>query len=381
VKITARQPATRKRLHGQSAIRGPKIRLMVGHCIYTVPDNLCPGNALLHRREHYLPRGLGEFKGDLRLQMVICNDCNAHFGKLEDVLLHDSPEAFFRQMLGKFGRSGRGRKKDIFYEPTAGITPLSIIAKQSGHEHPMLWELMSATSVALMKQLVFKDDDGKYFHLPFRAASFSLSGVEKLLAAAIPALKNPRLVVYLANDLEAQQIEDICKKFLKAKPSIRDLTTGDELACEMWAPISIPYMRAIAKIAFHFFLTWFPQFSGEEREFDGIKRFIYRGGEDYAQFVSPLKEPFAKLPAGRRLKMWGHLISCQYDYQTVEARIQFFAGPLQEQPIVWSVKVGKSPSRVIASGYKCLHFRYYKTKTDGYDGEIVELDPSLIQMG
>lgn len=196
---------------------------MTSHCIYTVPSSLCKGEAPLHRREHYLPRGLGEFKGDSRLQMVICKDCNARFGKLEDVLLHDSPEAFFRQMLGTFGRS-RGRRKDIFYEPTAGIPPLSIIAKQPGYEDPLLWELMSATTVAAMKQLVFKDDEGRYFNLPFRSENFSLSELEKLLAGARPALKNPKLVTYFVNDHEAQLVEEVCKKFIKGETSVSDAT-------------------------------------------------------------------------------------------------------------------------------------------------------------
>lgn len=109
--------------------------------------------------------------------MVICTHCNTRFAKLEDVFPHDSPEAFFREMLGKFGRTTGGRKKDIFCEPTAGVSPLSIIAKQPGSEHPMLWELVSATSVTPMKQLIFKDEDGKHFYLPFRADKFLLSSI------------------------------------------------------------------------------------------------------------------------------------------------------------------------------------------------------------
>ena len=51
---------------------------------------------------------------------------------------------------------------------------------------------------------------------------------------------------------------------------------------------------------------------------------------------------------------------------------------MQVQPIVWRVKIGKSPSRLRAGGYKRLHFRYYEEKTEGYDGQIVELDRSVI---
>ena len=213
-------------------------------CVYTTPEGLCNGESPLDPREHYFSRGLGEFKGDSRLGNVICTACNKRFGKLEDVLLHDSPEAFFREMLGKFGRSNRGRKKDIFYEPTAGVSPLSILAKQPGVDHPMLWHLMSATHIAAMKQVIFKDEDGKYFHLPFRADKFTEAEVKKLLAGARPPLNKPTLVGYLANDDEAKQIEDVCKEFIKGKTAISDLTVGDELDCTMWAPISIPYMRS-----------------------------------------------------------------------------------------------------------------------------------------
>ena len=73
-------------------------------CIYTYPAGLCPGTAPLSKKEHYLPRGLGNFKHDDRLANKICNDCQVRFSKLEDLLLHNSPEAFFREMVGQVGR-------------------------------------------------------------------------------------------------------------------------------------------------------------------------------------------------------------------------------------------------------------------------------------
>ena len=181
-------------------------------CVYTNPEGLCNGNSPLDPREHYVSRGLGEFKGDSRLSDAICTACNKRFGKLEDVFLHDSPEAFFREMLGRFGRSNRGRKKDIFYEPTAGVSPLSIIGKQPGFDHPMLWELISATQVAAMKQVIFKDQDGKYFHLPFRVDKFTEADVKKLLDGARPPLNKPALVGFLAETMKKQNRSSTCAK-------------------------------------------------------------------------------------------------------------------------------------------------------------------------
>jgi hypothetical protein len=39
------------------------------------------------------------------------------------------------------------------------------------------------------------------------------------------------------------------------------------------------YFRTIAKIAFHYFLQYFEHYSGNEKEFEGIKTFIMQGGK------------------------------------------------------------------------------------------------------
>jgi hypothetical protein len=59
-------------------------------------------------------------------------------------------------------------------------------------------------------------------------------------------------------------------------------------------------------------------------------------------FVEQLKNPNVLA------KHWCHLLSAHYDYNTVEARMQFFAGP-KLRPIVWQVALGASPSRVVGT--------------------------------
>jgi hypothetical protein len=48
------------------------------------------------------------------------------------------------------------------------------------------------------------------------------------------------------------------------------------------------------------------------------------------RFVQSIKQPFlyALKAPGAFMKQWSHVLSAQYDYSTVEARMQFFAGPL-----------------------------------------------------
>jgi hypothetical protein len=138
-----------------------------GPCIYTTPAGLCSGAFPLHPKEHYLPAGLGNFKNDIRLKDFICTNCQKIFGALEDVFLHNSPEAFFRFITGKRGRKTH-RKKDIFYEPTAGIAPLTIKGLQPGSSYPVLWQMLGVGEAKQMKQVVFKDKRGDFHHLPYR---------------------------------------------------------------------------------------------------------------------------------------------------------------------------------------------------------------------
>jgi hypothetical protein len=149
---------------------------------------------------------------------------------------------------------------------------------------------------------------------------------------------------------------------------------GVQMEAEMLAPISSGYLRAIAKIGFHFVLQHFNQFSGLEQEFDDIKRFIYLGTAS-RKAVEPLRESFVReLQLGGRLNRWGHLLSAECSERGIEARMQFFAGP-KVQPIVWRVLIGRNPSRIIYKQAVGFAFLYFEDVGGDYNGERVELAP------
>lgn len=130
------------------------------------------------------------------------------------------------------------------------------------------------------------------------------------------------------------------------------LPEAGEIEGQMRAALSLPYLRAIAKIGFHFVLAHFP-FTGLEAQFDDVKRFIFTG-KDHGRFIQPSQEPFVEELKNPEMlaKDWCHLLSAQYDYNTVEARMQFFVGP-KLRPIVWRVALGASPSRVVGTFNTC----------------------------
>jgi hypothetical protein len=344
-------------------------------CIYTQPRGLCDGSQPLHPKEHYLPAALGNFRDDVRLRNYICTRCQQNFSSLEDVFIHHGPEAFFRNMIGVSGRK-RHRKKNIFYERTAGMPPLKVIAQQPGQDFTVLWQMDSMSEGRQMKQLVFRDEQNIDIHLSF---------VPGRLAKDFERFRKEnkgkplRLITYVydtANPAEEQEIELLCCDFLKGVRGEPLVPEGGNIEAEMRAGISLPYLRAVAKIGFHFVLAHFP-FTGLERQFDGIKRFIFTG-DDHARFVQSMHEPFVeelKNP-NALLKRWCHLLSAQYDYDSVEARMQFFAGP-ELQPLVWRVMLGSSPSHVAGTYSKGFNYHYFDVPDkEGYVGAMTPLQPA-----
>jgi len=341
-----------------------------GPCVYTTPKGLCNGTFPLHPKEHYLPAGLGNFKHDIRLRNYICTNCQQNFSSLEDVFLHNSPEAFFRFVTGKKGRKSH-RKKDIFYEPTAGMAPITVKGLLPGQSIPVLFQMTGIAESMQMKQVVFKDRNGDFHHLPYRPGHLarSFSGFMKDRKREDLEM----VMFYCDGDEEENEIRSACGEFIKGKIGEPIMPVGGAIEGEMRAAITIPYLRAVAKIAFHFVLAHF-HFTGFEPQFDGVKRFIYTG-ENHERFVQSIQEPFVLALQNPRafLKKWCHLLSAQYDYNTMEARMQFFVGPVVK-PVVWKVMLGPSPARVVGTYSKAFAYCYHDTPDKGgYAGEMTEL--------
>jgi len=345
-------------------------------CVYTTPAGLCDGKAGLSANEHYLPRALGNFKNNEPLAGRICNSCQKVCSQLEDVFAHNSPEAFFREMIGRVGRKTH-KGKNIFYEPTFGIPPLAVWGKHPGHDFEILWELVDDPAnpeghrCTPLSQLVFIRRDGKSLSLPFRPGRWTVEKIREILKEK--GVAGDQIVAVGNTDEEHAEMKALTDVLAPAgkERDVPPLVHGADIDGEMKAEISEKYVRAIAKIGFHFVLKYFPHFSGLEPEFDDIKRFIYKGAAG-RQVVRRVEAPFLRdlQQPGARLNKWCHLLSGESNQNGIEARIQFFAGP-EAQPLVWSVLISTKPSEhEQATGYA---FVYFDDVTDEYQGERVEL--------
>jgi hypothetical protein len=334
-------------------------------CVYTTPAGLCKGEAPLSKNEHYLPRALGNFKNNEPLVDRICDDCQHVCSQLEDVFAHNSPEAFFREMVGRVGRKNK-QGKNIFYEPTWGIPPLAVLGRHPGHDFEILWEMVGDHACAPLSQLVFISNDGKSTQLPFRPGRWTVERIQEILR--VRGVTADHIVAVGNTDeehAEMKALTDVLSPKGKER-EVAQLVNGADIDGEMKAEISEKYVRAIAKVGFHYFLKYFPHFTGLEPEFDDIKRFIYEGRVDRL-IVRPGDEPFLRdlQQKGARLNKWCHLLSAESKESGIEARIQFFAGP-EVNPIVWSVVITEKPSKHIQfTGHV---FAYFDEAKDGYDG-------------
>jgi hypothetical protein len=336
-------------------------------CVYTTPNELCPGSSPLHPKEHPLPAGLGNFKDDVRLKDFICYDCQARFSKFEEVFLRNGTEAFFRHILGIHGRKGH-KAKNIFVEPTLGLPPLTVKGVHPNMQHELLWETASQNEAFLMHQLVFKKPDGMLEHVQIREGKLLQD-----LSRFGDAWKRWELLVCIAGASQEAELQAAFGPALECGHEVSiDAPEGAELEAQMKAQISLPYVQAICKIAFHFVLAHF-HFTGFESEFDDLKRFIYSGtGPNRARIVEEVLLP-QLVPEEARLRQWSHILTAEFNPDGFFSRMQFFAGP-RLKPFVWRVDLGANPSRVLPEMAQGLRFFYYdQPDPSGFSGGIEKL--------
>ncbi|SEB44323.1 hypothetical protein [Terriglobus roseus] len=336
-------------------------------CVYTSPAGLCSGSSRLHPKEHYLPAGFGNFNNDLRLKDYICNECQRRFSKPEEVFLRNSTEAFFRSILDFKGRRSH-EGKNIFVEPTLGLPPLTVKGLHPALQHELLWQPTSSDEAFLLHQLVFRKPDGTLQHMAIRPGLIAQD-----LARWAGEWKGWQLVVCIAGDAEEPELQSILGSALETMGDApMDVMPGQELEARMDAPISLPYLQAMAKIAFHFVLARF-HFSGFETEFDEVKRFIYQGtGKPPVKTVDDVIMP-ELVPEEARLRQWNHILTAEFNRDGFFARMQFFAGS-RLKPITWRVYLGQNPSRILEEQGVGFRYPYYdQPDRSGYVGEVIEM--------
>ncbi len=296
--------------------------------------------------EHPLPYALGRFRGYDLLRDRVCRACNTEIGKrTETQFLRAGPTGFFRWMLGVRGRDGL--PPSPFLAGAAGVPAMEMPGRLPDGDSDLLFEVNPGTeTVQPCRQIVF--DHPIAGTRPVRITD-RMHGRPDLLAERLAELG-----LTAAKPIQAYaDPEDI--------PWMTELVVAAGGAPPAWATATLPatriqlattytvtgaYLRAIAKIGFHYALTVFPELTGMEPEFSGIKAYIWDGTGEADRSVRQRRDQFvANFNASERPTEWMHILAARRTYLAITANAQFFAGP-RSLPPGYEISLGRNPARL-----------------------------------
>jgi hypothetical protein len=297
-------------------------------CVYNQINNCCNGNCSFRGEEHVLPRGFGEFKGYLSLRGIVCDDCNNKLSKHDEILLRaPSLETILRVNYGIKGRKTH-RKKDPFHERTHGYPPLKVFVL--GREGKKVFlELLPENKARPRRELIFKkqsktgqEDPGP---LPI---PHSVNTREKLLECISKAGYRPEEIEAVSCPADAGEEEFIrlvSETFNIPFERIQEGAIREGVPTTTTVEIHLPseYYQAIAKIAFHYYLGCDSQIDGFNDIFNGIKQFIWKGG-DFGTFLS---SSICFIPAHEipDESPWGHTLTTSWNETKIVSKVHLFA--------------------------------------------------------
>jgi len=342
-------------------------------CIY------CPNPA--DSIEHPLIAALGEFDGAPKLENRICEKCNNEtLGHLDEQYARCGPEAFLRRHYGIQGRSHHDRVNP-YYRGSAGGQRLEMRAFDETLGADVLMEGENGQYKQL-RQFIITDAGGNVHHLPVREDADPRLLRKQYESMNIP---NPRDVRMVAAPDETEQMWALARHLWPSSgsPEMAPLaTTYNEPVTT--TTVNTRYFRAIAKMAFHYFLTQFPEFTGGEPLFADLRQFILNDdtpSDRLNDFISRRNHPLIveMLTPGARPAGWrAHILAAEVKRGECLAHVQTF---LTEdwQPLIYTVRLGRpTAGRDRAAGHNYL---YYADGPKGkYAGEAFPLLSTRIDM-
>lgn len=132
------------------------------------------------------------------------------------------------------------------------------------------------------------------------------------------------------------------------------------------------YFRAIAKIAFHYLLVHSRLFSGIDKEFDGVRRFIRYGEGHEGNFAAKGSGPIAYDPSGSdRPPYYGHVLRTDISPKRIAVCVQLFIGH-DHKPDWYRVTLSREEHLIFLPSEEFGHYyRYIEPEERGqYDGVI-----------
>ena len=351
-------------------------------CIY------CPNEA--NSREHWIPRGLGAFRGYTPLLNQVCGDCNTRLGQLDQELIRTGLTGFQRALHGVQGRHGPPKVSPFHYKAMQADQPTKMMMPALGSQHQLLAEAYTdeegRSSAQPIRQVVLKLPDGRMECVPFPRG---WTADRLRTAVSNRGLEAGKLEkIYLEDD---EVFTDQEAPYALEIRTLLSSVFGGEFRAEIYggsgertqnrlvmvAGINTLYLRAVAKVAFHYFLWACPILRGNEPAFTEIRAFISDGTgnwQDLVQLDAPQFLP--TLQQGCLPERTSHFFHSVLTRDEARAFVQFFVGR-SELPPPAGVRLAVEPLVIEGKDFACHQACYFDDdadKTDGHDGELVTID-------
>ena len=334
--------------------------------------------------DHVIPAAFGRFRDDLRFRLI-CRQCNTLLGTAEETLLRSAPEALFRRFVqNAIKPTGRGKRGGGWSSAKGGERPKGTI---NHGDHTELVEMSrdNPQNVYPIDQLVVRDAAGIEHHLRL-FPDMTAESLRRKIQGASSALDS-RMYLHAEEqryDLYKDLLAELCPDSPCDEVDSRE-ADGHRIQGRTEFRFSPDYYRALAKIAFHYYLVVNRRgLRGDEPLFAAIRRFIMEGGDrgkffdaGGAKFVSP----FHELPDGGAMlsAVWAHALAADEEQGAATVNVMLFAGPMRLPPS-HNVRVAVFSSPLVIPRAQTAHqYVYYgEPDNDGFSGFVCEASVNRI---
>ena len=295
-----------------------------------VPCIYCPATVDPTRGQgdHVIPRALGEFREDARFRRI-CPACNNSLSPCEQELLRCGPERLYRQLVLGARRAVR-RRGGSWAAGAGGMPPPQLFIDYEGMALPVLHRT-DMDAVEPYDQVTLYDED----HEPHVIRLFPEMSPESVRST----FEELHIKEVSKTTMHCEERYIDTYKGLLSEAFSSDIQFVEHSTMEAGLHPRVParfecrytvrYFRALAKIAFHYYLTHNRRgLHGDENCFAPIRAFIRHGVGDKDRFFTEARA-FGDHPsmAGMAPSRWGHILAAREHKSSIIGYIRLFYGP------------------------------------------------------
>lgn len=322
--------------------------------------------------DHIIPAGLGEFRGDKRFRRI-CSNCNNRIGRSEQQLLQCGPESFFRSIVRpsskRLRKRGVGRTSAVMGAPTPEFT--MNLGDHSALVRPSTDAPQNAFPV---DQVVIRDEKDHEYAIRLFPRMRPEQLEREMRRRGVGTMKCAWLN---CDERQGDEYRSLLAQ-VWPKSKYEDLPPMEagvhKIPIRIKLTVTNHYFRALAKIAFHYYLQHCRRgYHGDEPNFVEIRNFIMNGGNEDRLFRTSGRKFVLPFGNGLYPSQWCHILGADETDGVIVGYVRMFVGP-GALPQPHYITLGKIESKVICPSFMWGHVYFYDdgSSSGRYAGHVEE---------